>query len=74
MSYFIITSTIGKKSIVEGFYLDSEIDTVMDDLGFITEKHFGRDFFPIEDGSIGFYSQNGDTVLVEEKVVDELRI
>jgi hypothetical protein len=71
MTTFVITSEIGNKIKTEGFYLDDELDMVMEDLDRAAEEKLG-DYFPMEDGNIGFYSVEGNRIYLEEHNMDKL--
>ncbi len=73
MTYYTIISDIDGKTTVESFFIESEIDLAMDDLDRQTTKYLGEDFFPMEDGTIGFYSSNGNCVYMEERNINEIK-
>lgn len=72
MRYFIITSEVSNKTNTEGFYLEDEMDDVLDKLDEVTNKLLGDDYHPYEDGAIGYYSESGDCVYLKERDVSSL--
>ena len=74
MSYFIIVSDVDGKTRIEGFYLDCEVFTAVEDLELIAKERLSQDCYTLEDGTIGFYSDNGNRVYIEERDPAEIRL
>ena len=62
--FYKITSKVDGKSKTEGFYLQDELDLAMDDLDYFSHLRLDE-YYPLEDGNIGFHAPNG-IVLLEE--------
>jgi len=68
MSYYVITSKINNKTNTESFFIDQEMEIALDTLDKITEKYFNGNYYPMDDGIIGYYNSKGDRVYLEEKI------
>jgi hypothetical protein len=73
-TYFTITSIIDKKVNTEDFLLGDDVLDVMDQLDKVAIRNFGADHFPLEDGNIGYYSQQGVVLLEEHDLLAEKHI
>jgi len=70
MSYYVITSDVKNKINTEGFFIEHEMETALDTLEEVVVKYFNDDYYPMEDGVIGYYNSNGDKVYLEEKTIN----
>lgn len=68
MSHYIVVSEIEGRQKVECFYLEDEIEEALEELDKTTIRYLGADYFPFEDGTIGFYASNGNCVFIEEVI------
>lgn len=72
LSYYVITSSIKNKLNTEGFFIEQEMETVLDVLEETVVKYFNKDYHPMEDGMIGYYNSCGDKIYLEEKVTNKV--
>ncbi len=73
MSYFTITVEVDEHIKTEGFYLEGETELIMDDMAMMSVIYLGSDLQEFEDGTIGFFSSNGNSIYIQKHDVEQLK-